>query len=118
MRFCSDVNGRRVLHAEGTLRQAPVGEPLAAEWSGPVFPTLSDATGVERTRATLYPDRFPHGPAYHVVDQVTHYADRRLAAGTVTCRQPAPAAWHLPLTLIDGALQIDSIARAGFDQRG
>jgi hypothetical protein len=55
---------------------------------------------------------------YQVVDRVTLYPDLVTALGTLSSAEQVPSNWQLPLTLLDGALQVDSIARAGFERTG
>jgi NAD(P)-dependent dehydrogenase (short-subunit alcohol dehydrogenase family) len=112
LRFFSEANGTRLLHAEATLAHG-----TTPNWSD-VSTRAPDVTGVQRTRTTLYPARFPHGPAYQVLDRVNYYPEHLVVAGSLTSQCPTPEDWRLPLTLLDGALQVDSIARAGFERPG
>ncbi|MDX2270847.1 MAG: SDR family oxidoreductase [Cyanobacteriota bacterium] len=62
----------------------------------------------------LYAHRFPNGPIFQVIDKMILAEHHQSLAYLRLTSHPHPQRW-LPLTLLDGAFQVDSATRSGFD---
>ena len=68
-----------------------------------------------RDRSGLYPHRFPNGPIFQVIEHMALRPDHT-AQATLRRQADLPPGCRLPLTLLDGAFQVDSATRSGFDR--
>jgi hypothetical protein len=96
------------LHAEGRV----VHGPPAALGAAPPWPARPCQA---RASEDLYPHRFPNGPAFQVVERMELSANHRSRAALRVTESPRGGA-ILPVTLLDGAFQVDSATRSGFDR--
>lgn len=96
------------LHAEGIVvhGQAPALKRLPAQVLGDVQ---------VRDTGSLYPHRFPNGPVFQVIEQMELARNFRSRSQLCLTGAPRPGCM-LPVTLLDGAFQVDSATRSGFDQ--
>ncbi|MGJ3246530.1 MAG: SDR family oxidoreductase [Elainellaceae cyanobacterium] len=100
--------GEKRLHAEG----------LVVHDTSPVLGTLSSPQltgGQIRTREMLYPHRFVHGPIFQVIETM-ELASNYESRAQLRVTQPIRPGAQLPMTLLDGAFQVDSATRSGFDR--
>ncbi len=96
------------LHAEGIIKHGHLTDlgHLAIE-------PLQDPQS--RPRAGLYPHRFPNGPIFQVIETMELGVGHRSRA---QLRLTAPVMPHcvLPMAMLDGAFQVESATRSGFDK--
>jgi hypothetical protein len=108
VRFYSRRDDSLTLHAEGTVLHSdfvPLGK----------LPPVPGEAGRLATRHDLYPHRFPNGPIFQVIDTMRLAADHT-SRSTLRLRDRPRAGCRLPITLLDGAFQVDSATRSGFDR--
>lgn len=104
----SEQGSERKLHAEGTVVHGPLAVLGALEpWS---FHKTDSRAG-----AGLYPHRFPNGPVFQVIERMDLDTQHRSRSDLRLTGRIATDAW-LPMTLLDGAYQVDSATRSGFDR--
>lgn len=68
-----------------------------------------------RDRTGLYPHRFPNGPIFQVIERMALGPDHT-SQSTLRRAADLPTGCRLPITLLDGAFQVDSATRSGFDR--
>ena len=114
VRFFSRGGGGLTLHAEGVVALAPL--PLRRA-TAPLPPLAWDERRPLRVarREDLYPRRFPNGPVFQVVERM-ELGEDHTARAALRRVQPLAPDTLLPLTLLDGAFQVDSATRSGFDR--
>jgi hypothetical protein len=108
VRFFSRRSESLTLHAEGTVRHGDF-EPL-----GKLPPVPGEHSRVAG-RDDLYPRRFPNGPIFQVVETM-RLAANHTSRSALHLRERPRAGCRLPITLLDGAFQVDSATRSGFDR--
>ncbi len=96
------------VHATGTILHGP-SQPLgrAPEW--PLEAVQS------RTGEGLYPHRFPNGPIFQVIEKMELGHGYR-SRSQLRLNGDVAAERLLPITLLDGAFQVDSATRSGYDR--
>jgi NAD(P)-dependent dehydrogenase (short-subunit alcohol dehydrogenase family) len=95
------------LHAEGTVVLGTT-QPLGT------LPPVTLANAQIRTSDGLYPHRFPNGPIFQVIKTMELDQSHRSLSHLRLTDRPAEGCW-LPMTFLDGAFQVDSATRSGFD---
>lgn len=97
---------KRTLHAEVTVVQGD----YTALMPLPFQPLVQSEI---QTKSELYPNRFPNGPVFQVINQMILGADHFSQSHLKLNGSPKVGCW-LPVTLLDGAFQVDSATRSGF----
>jgi hypothetical protein len=98
---------QRRLHAEGIVVH---GQPLDLEQKQ--YPLLQNIQS--RPRSGLYPHRFPNGPVFQVIEKMD-LGMGHVARAQLSLTSSPPEYGYLPMTLLDGAFQVESATRSGFD---
>jgi NAD(P)-dependent dehydrogenase (short-subunit alcohol dehydrogenase family) len=95
------------LHAEGIVAHGPL-QPLGQmnNW------VLQNAES--RPSGGLYPHRFPNGPIFQVIEKM-ELGDNNFSISQLRLTNDVDPDRWLPITLLDGAFQVDSATRSGFD---
>jgi NAD(P)-dependent dehydrogenase (short-subunit alcohol dehydrogenase family) len=95
------------LHAEGIVAHGllqPLGRMNHWELQNPE----------SRSRDGLYPHRFPNGPIFQVIEKM-ELGDNNFSIAHLQLTNDVASDRWLPMTLLDGAFQVDSATRSGFD---
>jgi hypothetical protein len=95
-------------HAEGIVVHQTAPLPAAA-------PAWKLENSGARGPEGLYPHRFPNGPIFQVIERMELDGEHRSRSDLRLTGRPAEGCW-LPITLLDGAFQVDSATRSGFDR--
>jgi NAD(P)-dependent dehydrogenase (short-subunit alcohol dehydrogenase family) len=107
IRLYSLKGDAKKLHAEGIVAHGPL-QPLGQ------MKTWELQNAESRPRDGLYPHRFPNGPIFQVIEKM-ELGDNNFSISQLRLTNDvAPDRW-LPITLLDGAFQVDSATRSGFD---
>lgn len=108
VRFFSHRDDALTLHAEGTIL-------LGASSPLDKLPPIPIEVDLVAARHDLYPHRFPNGPIFQVIDTMRLASDHT-SHSILRLRERPRSGCRLPITLLDGAFQVDSATRSGFDR--
>ncbi len=107
IRLYSRKGETKKLHAEGIVAHGPL-TPLGR------METWKLQNSESRFSEGLYPHRFPNGPIFQVIEKMELSDNHWSISQLRLTNDVAPDRW-LPITLLDGAFQVDSATRSGFD---